>query len=354
MIVVGMPVDQKAPTLPAQRLTAQTRAGGCASKLAPGLLDRILKSLPRTSDPNVLVGFDHNDDAGVYRLTPELAMVQTVDFFTPMVDDPWIFGQIAAANAVSDIYAMGGRPVSALSVLACPADGDLDVIEQIVRGGANKLAEAGVSVIGGHSVNDPEIKFGYAITGVIHPDQIKTNAGARPGDALLFTKSLGTGVITTALKRGIARPDDVAGAIQSMTELNRAACEAMLRFEVHSCTDVTGFGLIAHAREMAMAGDVTLEIDSQSIRILPGALDCAAAGAIPAGLKNNRAFAESCVDYAATLDPHLIEILYDPQTSGGLLISMPESDALDFQQAYPRAYRIGAVRERCLKPVVLQ
>ncbi len=349
MIVVGMPVDQIAP-----KLTSQTKAGGCASKLAPGLLDRILKSLPRTTDPNVLVGFDHNDDAGVYRLTPELAMVQTVDFFTPMVDDPWTFGQIAAANAVSDIYAMGGRPVSALSVLACPADGDLDIIEQIVRGGANKLAEANVSVIGGHSVNDPEIKFGYAITGVIHPDQIKTNAGARPGDALLFTKSLGTGVITTALKRGMARADDVAGAIQSMTELNRAACEAMLRFEVHSCTDVTGFGLIAHAREMAMASDVTLEIDSKSIRILPGALDCATAGAIPAGLKNNRAFAESCVDYAATLDPHLIEILYDPQTSGGLLISMPEPDALEFQQAYPRAYRIGAVRERGVKPVVLQ
>ena len=349
MIVSGMPTDRIAP-----RLTAQTKAGGCASKLAPGLLDRILRSLPRADDPNVLVGFDHNDDAGVYRLTPELAMVQTVDFFTPMVDDPWTFGQIAAANAVSDIYAMGGRPVSALSVLACPAEGDLDIIEQIVRGGASKLAEAGVSLIGGHSVNDPEIKFGYAVTGVIHPNKIKTNAGARPGDALMFTKRLGTGVITTALKRGLAHPDDLAGAVQSMTELNRAACEAMLRFDVHSCTDVTGFGLIAHAREMAMASDVTLGLDSRAIQILPGALACAQAGAIPAGLKNNRAFAESCVGYAAGLDPHLVEILYDPQTSGGLLISMPEADARDFERVYPRAYRIGAVHKRGAKPVRVQ
>lgn len=341
-----MPVDQTvSETKP--RLTAHTKAGGCASKLAPGLLDRILKSLPRSNDPNVLVGFDHNDDAGVYRLTPELALVQTVDFFTPMVDDPWTFGEIAAANAVSDIYAMGGGPVSALSVLACPADGDLEIIEAIVRGGASKLAEAGVSVIGGHSVNDPEIKFGYAVTGVIHPDRIKANAGARPGDALMFTKRLGTGVITTALKRGMAREEDVAGAIRSMTELNRAACEAMLRFEVHSCTDVTGFGMIAHAREMAMASEVTLEIDSGAIRILPGALECARAGAIPAGLKNNRAFAESCVEYADGIDPHLIEILYDPQTSGGLLIAMPEPHAREFEQAY----RIGTVRERGSKPV---
>lgn len=333
------------------RLTANTKAGGCASKLAPGLLDKILRAIPRSDDPHVLVGFDHNDDAGVYQLTPELAIVQTVDFFTPMVDDPYTFGAIAAANALSDIYAMGGRPISALSVLLCPANGDMDVVSQILRGGADKMREASASILGGHSVNDEEIKFGYAVTGVIHPNRVKANAHAQPGDVLLFTKRLGTGVITTALKRGIAKPEYVAEAINSMLELNRAACEAMLRFEVHGCTDVTGFGLIAHAREMALASDATLEIDTHAIRLLPGALECAAQGAIPGGLTNNRNFAESCVEYVNDARADITQLLYDPQTSGGLLLSMPESDAAGFEKAYPRSYRMGRVIARGVKPV---
>jgi selenide,water dikinase len=333
------------------RLTANTKAGGCASKLAPGLLDKILRSIPRSSDPNVLVGFDHNDDAGVYLLAPDLAIVQTIDFFTPMVDDPFTFGAIAAANALSDVYAMGGRPVSALSVLLCPANGDMDVVEAILRGGAEKMREAGAAILGGHSVNDEELKFGYAVTGVIHPDRVKANANARPGDILLFTKRLGTGVITTALKRGISEPSSVAEAIQSMLELNRAACEAMLPFEVHGCTDVTGFGLVAHAREMALASEATLEIETAALRFLPGALESVAYGAIPGGLNNNRSFAESCVEYVNTPQPAVTQLLYDPQTSGGLLLSMPESDAAGFQLSYPKAYAIGRVTGRGAKPV---
>src|SRR5271155_1455857 len=257
------------------KLTGQVKAGGCASKLSPKILDQVLPRIPRVSNDNILVGFDTADDAGVYQLTPDLAIVQTIDFFTPVVDDPYTYGAIAAANALSDIYAMGGKPLSALSVLAYPAKGDLDVLEQILRGGADKIHEAGCVILGGHSVADEEMKFGYAVTGTIHPDRIKTNAGARAGDALVFTKRIGTGVISTALKRGIAREADVEASIQSMLTLNRRACEAMLAFDVHGCTDVTGFGLIGHAREMALASKVTLEIDPRAIQFLPGAIEYA-------------------------------------------------------------------------------
>lgn len=332
-------------------LTARVKAGGCASKLAPGILDRILQTLPRVSDSNVLVGFDHRDDAGVYKLTADLAIVQTVDFFTPMVDEAFAFGAIAAANALSDIYAMGAKPITALSVLACPAGGDMEEIEAIVKGGAEKILEAGASIVGGHSVNDEEIKFGYAVTGVIDPNHIKTNAGAREGDVLMLTKHLGTGVISTALKRGIARDAHVQSAMESMLELNRTASEAMLRFDVHGCTDVTGFGLIAHSREMAMASGVTIEIDVGAIRFLPGALDYAAQGAIPNGLRNNREFAESCVEYQVRFAAEVDDLLYDPQTSGGLLIAIAPEDAAAFEKAYQKAYRLGRVIGRAAKPV---
>jgi selenide,water dikinase len=262
------------------RLTAYTSAGGCAAKLSPKILDQVLSRIPRWTNENVLVGYDTADDAGVYRLTPELALVQTVDFFTPIVDDAHTFGAIAAANALSDVYAMGGKPISALSILAFPAKGDLDQLAEILKGGAEKIHEAGGVLLGGHSIKDDEIKFGYAITGTIHPDRVKTNAGARPGDVLLFTKRIGTGVISTALKQGIARDPDVQAAVDSMLKLNRETCEAMLAFEVHGCTDVTGFGLIGHAREMALASEVTLEIAPRKIRFLPGAVEYAGRGAI--------------------------------------------------------------------------
>ena len=306
-----------------------------------------MAAIPRWPDANILVGFDTADDAGVYRLSADTALVQTVDFFTPIVDDPYTFGAIAAANSVSDVYAMGGRPITSLSVLCYPVKGDLDDLAGILRGGAEKMREAGCAVLGGHSVNDPEIKFGYAVTGLVHPDRVKTNAGARPGDALVLTKALGTGVISTALKRGLAREEDVAASVKSMLELNRAACEAMLAYDVHSCTDVTGFGLIGHAREMAIASHVTLEIESRLVRFLPGAVEYARQGAIPGGLSNNRAFASPCVGGGSDYD----DLLYDPQTSGGLLISMPEADAAKFERSFPSAYRIGKVVEGAAKPI---
>ncbi len=309
----------------------------------------MLARIPRWANENVLVGFDTADDAGVYQLTPECALVQTVDFFTPVVDDAYTFGAIAAANALSDVYAMGGKPISALSILAWPAQGDLDELAEILKGGAEKIHEAGCALLGGHSIKDDEVKFGYAVTGLIHPDRIKTNAGARAGDALVFTKRLGTGVISTALKQGIARESDVEAAVQSMLKLNREACEAMLAFEVHSCTDVTGFGLMGHAREMALASNVTLEIDARRVRFLPGAVEYARLGAIPGGLKNNREFAASCVEGTSEFD----DLLYDPQTSGGLLIALPERDAAQLETKLPDAYRIGQVTERKEKPIRL-
>jgi selenide,water dikinase len=301
----------------------------------------------------VLVGFDTADDAGVYKLTPELALVQTVDFFTPIVDDPYTYGAIAAANALSDVYAMGGRPISALSILAWPPSGDPLVLEAILKGGAEKMHEAACSILGGHSVADDEIKFGYAVTGTVHPSRVKPNAGARAGDALIFTKQLGTGVISTALKRGIARDRDVAESVASMLTLNRAACEEMLRYDAHGCTDVTGFGLIGHAREMALASHVTLEIAVDRLQFLPGAIEYARAGAIPGGLHNNRDFASCDVEMQRTLPREIPagveDLLYDPQTSGGLLISLPEIDAAKFSGAY----RIGRVLPRAEKPIRL-
>jgi selenide,water dikinase len=312
-------------------------------------LDQVLARVPRYTNPNVLVGFDTADDAGVYKLTPECALVQTVDFFTPIVDDPATFGAIAAANSLSDVYAMGGRPLSALSILCYPGRGDLEELSEILRGGVEKMREADCVVLGGHSVNDDEVKFGYAVTGTVHPERVKTNSGARPGDALVLTKRLGTGVIATALKKGIAAEEHVRGAVESMLTLNRLACERMLEFDVHGCTDVTGFGLIGHAREMALGSEVTLEIDIAAVQLLPGAAAYASAGAIPGGLVNNREFTASCIegDIAGR------DLLFDPQTSGGLLIALPESDAAGLETRFPAAYRMGRVLPKGTKPIRL-
>ncbi len=292
----------------------------------------MLAKLPRNPDPNVLVGFDKADDAGVYRIAGDLALVQTVDFFTPIVDDPFVFGQVAAANSLSDVYAMGGRPISALSIVGFPPRGAVDVLEQILQGGANKMLEAGCTIIGGHSISDDEMKFGYAVTGLISPDRILANGGARPGDALVLTKRLGTGVISTALKRGTAEASWEEAAIDSMRMLNRVACETMLRFRVHGATDITGFGLIGHAREMALASNAGLEIHHARLQFLPGAVEAARAGNIPGGLKNNREFASCAVSIRAELPPGVEDLLYDPQTSGGLLIAVDPADAAALEQ----------------------
>lgn len=337
------------------RLTANVKAGGCASKLSPKILDRALRSVPRVTNENVLVGFDTADDAGVYDLTQAggqpLAIVQTVDFFTPIVDDPYTFGGIAAANALSDIYAMGGRPVTALSLVVFPAKGDIQDLEAILKGGADKIHEADCVILGGHSISEDEVKFGYAVTGLIQPDRILTNAGAKPGDVLLFAKRIGTGVISTALKKGIASEDHIKGSIDQMLTLNRGICEAMLNLNVHSCTDVTGFGLLGHAREMALASDVTLEITASAIRFLPGAIEYSQAGAHSGGLNNNRDFVESCVLMPAGVPVEIQALLYDPQTSGGLLISLAEDQAKRLLEQRPEAYVIGRVTERRTKPI---
>ncbi len=309
----------------------------------------MLGRIPRAPNQNVLVGFETSDDAGVYRLTPECALVQTVDFFTPIVDDPATFGAIAAANSLSDVYAMGGTPISALSIVAYPAQGDLEDLVAILTGGAEKMSEAGCAVIGGHSLADEEMKFGYAVTGTIDPRRVTRNSGAVPGDFLVLTKPIGTGVISTALKRGFAGQSHLEASIRSMLELNRAAAGAMLAAGAHGCTDVTGFGLIGHAREMALASAVTIEIDAACVEFLPGAIDYARRGALPGGLKNNREFASCAVDLARRLAPEIESLLYDPQTSGGLLISLPEAGARAIAAQLPAARIIGRVLERGAK-----
>ncbi len=311
----------------------------------------MLGRIPRAPNQNVLVGFETSDDAGVYRLTPECALVQTVDFFTPIVDDPATFGAIAAANSLSDVYAMGGTPISALSIVAYPAQGDIEDLVAILTGGAEKMSEAGCAVIGGHSVADDEMKFGYAVTGTVDPRRVTRNSGAVPGDALVLTKRIGTGVISTALKRGIAGQSEVDQSIESMLQLNRAACQAMLAAGAHGCTDVTGFGLIGHAREMALASGVTLEIESECVEFLPGAIEYARRGALPGGLKNNREFASCAVEFARELLPEIESLLYDPQTSGGLLISLTQAGARALQTSLPGATIIGRVLERGTKPI---
>ncbi len=324
------------------------------------MLDSVLGKLARQHDPNVLIGFDTADDAGVYQLTPELAIVQTADFFTPIVDDPYVFGQIAATNALSDVYAMGGKPISALALVCFPESGDPNILEQMLSGGLSKMIEANCTVVGGHSIRDDEIKLGYAVTGTIHPQRILANSGAKPGDRLIFTKAIGTGVIATAIKRRHAEFAWIRAAVRSMITLNKVAAEIVTSgyqghaladkpgsevhggadvtgneelgtthptgYEVHGMTDVTGFGLIGHARELARASGVSLRIFASRVPLLEGALECVRHGDIPGGLKSNRGFAEGCVEYATDVPEDVRTLLYDPQTAGGLLISVAAAD----------------------------
>jgi len=312
----------------------------------------------------VLVGFDTNDDAGVYLLSPEMAMVQTVDFFTPIVDDPYTFGQIAAANSLSDVYAMGGKPVSALSIVGFPDKGDPEILEAIIRGGLSKMAEAKCSVIGGHSIRNDDIQFGYAVTGIIHPQRVWRNVGARAGDVLLLTKAIGTGVLSTALKKDRVTADSLQAAIASMSQLNRAAAEALHELQekagaaspIHAVTDITGFGLLGHAREMALGNPergieaVSLEIDHSAISYLPGAAEAAREGFLPGGLKNNLDFIGDCVGFASNVPQDVRDLLFDPQTSGGLLVSIaPEHAAAAISALNQRgvaARRIGKVVQK--------
>jgi selenide, water dikinase len=321
--------------------------------LSPAALDYALGKLTPQRDPNLLIGFDKADDAGVYQIAPDRALVQTVDFFTPMVDDPFIFGQIAAVNALSDVYAMGGSPLTALTLVCFPEKGDLDVLGAVLEGGLSKMNEAGCTIAGGHSVRDPEIKFGYSVTGMVDPRRVLANSTAQPSDSLVFTKALGTGVISTAIKRNAARQEWIDAAVQSMTTLNRISAEIMTRpeFSVHACTDITGFGLIGHLREMAQGAGVEITLEAQAVQALPGARDCIEGGFIPGGLKANQDFAECAAEFAEGVEPWLRTLLFDPQTAGGLLISVASEQAEPLVRALrdagvSRAAVIGKVSPR--------
>lgn len=287
-----------------------------------------MKSLPFQTHPDLLVGLEAADDAGVYRLTPELALIQTVDFFTPIVNDPYQFGAIAAANALSDIYAMGGRPLMALNIACFPLkEVSQDILKAVLRGGLDKVHEAGALLVGGHSVEDPEMKYGLAVTGVVHPDRIWTKAGARAGDQLVLTKPLGTGIIATALKGRLASQEAEAAAIRVMSALNRDAAEALEGLEVHAVTDITGFGLLGHGLEMAKASRAELTISAGRVPLLSWAREYAAMGLVPAGSHANRRFCENHLIIDRRVDAVTADLLSDAQTSGGLFIALPAPEA---------------------------
>ena len=328
------------------KLTKLAKCAGCGAKVGAGILAQLLGDIRVHNDPNLLVGFDKSDDASVYKVSDELALVQTVDFFPPIADDPYVFGQIAATNALSDVYAMGGEPKLCLNIMAVPESMPKEAVHEILRGGYDKVYEAGALITGGHSIYDDEPKYGLAVTGFVHPDKMLTNSGAKPGDVLFLTKPLGIGVLTTAQKADLLSEDGKQLAQRLMTTLNKSARDAMVSFRVHACTDVTGFSFLGHASEMATGSDVQLQIDTSAIDLIPEALEFARMGILPAGMYRNRTFAEPMVD-AGNVELAVQDVLYDPQTAGGLLIACDPEDAdalyKALQGAVPSAQRIGTV-----------
>ena len=330
------------------KLTKLAKCAGCGAKVGAGTLAKLLGDLKVLQDPNLLVGYDKSDDASVYKITDDLALVQTVDFFPPICDDPFTFGQIAAVNALSDVYAMGGEPKLALNIMAVPSAMPSEAVHEILRGGYEKAYEAGTIITGGHSILDDEPKYGLAVTGFVHPDKVLTNSGARPGDILLFTKPLGIGILTTAAKVGMLSQEGMDLALRMMTTLNKSARDAMVRYRVHACTDVTGFGLLGHGLEMAQGSGVELHLDVDKIDLIPEALELADLGILPEGMYRNRSFAESNVD-AGDVEIAKQDILYDPQTAGGLLMAVDPADAgflfAELKDTVPSAQMIGHVCE---------
>lgn len=339
------------------KLTKLAKCAGCGAKVGAGVLSKLLRDLPVLSDENLLVGFDKSDDAAVYRMNDEQAIVQTIDFFPPIADDPYLFGQIAATNALSDVYAMGGEPKLALNVMCVPESMPKDAVHQILRGGYEKCAEAGAIICGGHSIFDDEPKYGLSVTGFVHPDKFWKNSGARPGDVLLLTKPLGIGILTTAQKAELLDESVTRKIIGLMTTLNRGARDVLVRFDVHACTDVTGFSLMGHLLEMCSGSGVSAVVQTESIDILPEALEFARMGILPEGMYRNRTFAESAVD-AGSVELAVADVLFDPQTSGGLLAAVPPEQADEalalLKDAVPSAQRIGFVTERKEKAIYLK
>ncbi|AZB41522.1 selenide, water dikinase SelD [Bacillus sp. FJAT-42376] len=331
------------------KLTSLSTKGGCGCKIGPADLQEVIRSLPPAMpNPDLLVGLDTSDDAGVYRLTDDLAIVQTLDFFTPIVDDPYSFGQVAAANAISDIYAMGGKPLTALNIVAFPiADLDKQILADILRGAGDKLKEAGATLVGGHSIEDKEPKFGLAVTGTVHPDKVRANAGAKPGDKLILTKPIGVGILTSSIKRDLLNEEEIARVTEVMATLNKTAAETMAAYDVHACTDVTGFGLLGHTSEMAKGSKAGIRIAKTAVPVLPRVRELAEQGVIPGGTKNNFAHLQGDVTFPENMDQIDQFILCDAVTSGGLLISAAdeEADALlkDLLDAGVEAAMIGEV-----------
>ncbi len=315
------------------RLTSMTHTAGCAAKIGPGTLAGILETLPKFEDPNLMVGIETSDDGAIYRVSEDVALIQTLDFFPPMVDDPYVFGQVAAANALSDIYAMGGEPKVALNIVAWPNCVNPKFLGEILRGGADKVKEAGAVLAGGHSIQDDVPKYGLSVTGFVHPDRVFKNCGAKPGDVLILTKPLGTGIVNTAVKAELASKEAEAEVIRVMTTLNKKAKHVIERYEIHSCTDVTGFGLAGHSIEMAEGSGVTIELNVSALPIQEAAPEYAKMGLIPEGAYRNRAFAGVRVDVGET-EEYLQDIFFDPQTSGGLLISAAPDTAVDIMRDF--------------------
>lgn len=307
-----------------KRLTEMTTSGGWAAKIGPEVLASVLSKLPKNKeDSNLLVGLDTSDDAAVYKLNEDIALIQTLDFFTPMVDDPYIFGQISAANSLSDVYAMGGSPIVAMNIVCFPSCYDMNVLSKILKGGFDKVKESGALLVGGHTVDDKEPKYGLSVSGIIHPKKVLSNSNAKEGDKLILTKPIGVGILNTAMKENLVSNEVSDKVIEVMTHLNKYAAKSFEHIDVNSVTDITGFGLLGHALEMAKASNVSIEINHKNVPILDGAIDMANMGIIPAGMYRNKEYISKHVEME-NIDTSIEDILYDPQTSGGLLISVRE------------------------------
>ena len=318
-------------------------------------MEEVLKGLVLPDDPALLVGLHTRDDAGVYKLSEDMALIQTLDFFTPMVDDPYIFGQIAAANAINDIYAMGGKPLLAMNIVCFPQCEDMSILAKILQGGLSKVKEAGALLVGGHTVDDNEPKYGLSVSGLVHPEQIISNSGARPGDLIYLSKPLGNGIVATAIKAEMVASQDAEEAINWMTILNKAGAEAMQEAGIKAATDVTGFGLLGHLFEMASASDVQVEVYSEQVPCMAGVLEYASLGLIPAGAYANRDYLENKVVYTQAIDVNRRELLFCPETAGGLLMAVPESAEAKFLQSMAsrncKAYKIGRVTAESFAPI---
>lgn len=331
------------------KLTKLATCAGCGAKVGAGTLVHMLEGFRTHQDPRLIVGYDKSDDASVYVLDDETALVQTTDFFPPIVDDPFLYGQIAAANAMSDVYAMGGEPKLALNILCIPERMEPGTVQEILRGGYDKAYEAGAIITGGHTIHGAEPIYGLAVSGFVHPQKVLKNCGARPGDVLLLTKPLGIGILTTAAKADLVEPPVLKRIYRQMATLNKAARDIMVRYPVHSCTDVTGFALLGHSYEMAQGSGCSIHIQTDRVPFHPEAYPLAEMGFIPAGAYRNRDYAQAGVEVRGAVSRAMQDILYDPQTSGGLLMALPEADAqsclAELRDILPQAAAIGYVTE---------